>query len=399
MSARNNARKKAGDVHGIAAAFGGAKDIFNSALSKGSGNEMSAMFSKTANDNQKDHKSSNNFGKSTQSPATSSVAPFRPKQRPGEEISGGVSNNFLNKNSSPSELVKNTFSGQDLSKTANDNQARTTINSETGAKKTQEPEVRDIRRLDQRVQDAIGTPELLPKEASANLSGQLAESISDPTKIRDKDSKEGLDPQNEYLNSDNDNENFDNSEIEKFNQQLESSRLEIESQRDSQKEEDEEFINKVRNELAKEKIDLTDDEIRGLISSNFKVKFPYIMFSVCVMFEIGTLLLALVSIVLTFILLPMGLIIGAISAISSAVMSLIVFAWTYYFVHNASDFVKKIPMMKRFLIRMMFKRGWIMLAKLIPILGSFLPIQSFMVYMTYENMKKVALKVEKIVRS
>ena len=79
-------------------------------------------------------------------------------------------------------------------------------------------------------------------------------------------------------------------------------------------------------ELAKEKIDLTDDEIRNLIGSNFKVKFPYIMFSVCVMFEIGTLLLALVSLVLSFILLPMGLIIGAISAISSAVMSLIVFA-------------------------------------------------------------------------
>jgi len=304
MSARNNARKKAGEVHGIAAAFGGAKDIFNSALSKGSGDEMGAMFKKTANDNQKDNKSANNNRSSPQTQSTGSVATFRPKQRPDDGTSEEVNNNVpANKTeTNPGKIVESGFyKPGDIKTPANDNQPRSTGNNETTSKKTQEPEVRDTRRLDQRVKDAISKPELLPDDAKANLSGSLITSISDPTKLRDKDSnkeKEG----EQGIGADNDNENFGDSEIDQLNRQI---------------------------LISEEEEDRADE----LQQSAEKLVFtpPFIMISITFIEYIFSLIIGLVGIVLTFILPPVGLIITIGTYIWKIGFGTVVFVWSYYY--------------------------------------------------------------------
>lgn len=161
--------------------------------------------------------------------------------------------------------------------------------------------MRDTRRLDQRVKDAISKPELLPDDAKANLSGSLITSISDPTKLRDKDSnkeKEG----EQGIGADNDNENFGDSEIDQLNRQI---------------------------LISEEEEDRADE----LQQSAEKLVFtpPFIMISITFIEYIFSLIIGLVGIVLTFILPPVGLIITIGTYIWKIGFGTVVFVWSYYY--------------------------------------------------------------------
>jgi hypothetical protein len=157
-----------------------------------------------------------------------------------------------------------------------------------------------------------------------------------------------------------------------------------------------EQISKVRSELEKEKIFLSDSDVLSLSGSKFKVKFPWIMFCVTFMYEFIGVVVGLISILFTVIVPPIGFMSVPVTAFTGFVGMVVFFLWSNYYAENCAEYARRVPMLRRFIIRRIFTRGWFMLARAIPYLGNFLPVGTFLVWYSYHYETKRAKKIKKV---
>jgi len=412
-NSRQNAKQK---VTGIAAAFGGAKETFLANVNKNAGPEAAAMGKKDREQKQAE----NNFGnkdkanpqdnsrqnaKSSASFTPSAGTSSKTKPSDGSEFETAVKpvvgdaaafagNVGITKNPEQNSKSVNTginpakrgpSDGGSIAppKLANDNQLQQ--DNDPNKANNQAP-------ASQRGgAPVVPNPTAVSKETQSTLSPEIAKLLNTQGQVnRNQDRKSGEFDEDEEEG----NRNF---ELENLQQQQEN--LFLQNQFEEEENEDgnrEKFIKAVKIEFEKKKIQMTDEEIMSLVDSNFKVKFPMIMFSLTVMAELGDLVLGLVGVVLTFILPPVGLIIDFMQIFVGFIFTVSFFLWNNYYAKNASDYSNKVSFVRRLIWKFAIRRSWAMAFKWIPIIGELVPINSILVILTYRYMKKVTRDAEKI---
>lgn len=240
----------------------------------------------------------------------------------------------------------------------------------------------------------------LSDDAAKNLSKEDA-ALLDQTQVKRKPvDNDGL-----GLTADNDNaqdfNNLENSDEQNYEnefgaRQTNSGAIAAALTLADQKDRREKYLQIIKSGFEAEKIPITDEEALKLIDTNFHVKFPFITFFMCLIFEMGQATFGVMTLILDFVIFPVGMMLTIFGVIISACKGIFFYFWMNYYAKNASDFTSNIPFLKRVVLRIIFRRSWLLLLGLIPEIGDFLPVQTFMVYMTYRSIKKTSEKAEKI---
>jgi hypothetical protein len=170
-----------------------------------------------------------------------------------------------------------------------------------------------------------------------------------------------------------------------------------------QEEEEEEnkkrnYISLVHEGLRAMKMDaMDDDQILEMIYMSDKVKFPGIMFSICFIYELGSIIFSMVSLILSAILLPIGMGGFMTFMFTGFTSTIIFFLWSNYYAANASEYTKKLGVVRRFVVRRLFIRAFTSFVKIIPIFGGAIPVETFMVWYAYKFQVKTNRKLREIV--
>ncbi len=228
--------------------------------------------------------------------------------------------------------------------------------------------------------------------AGENIAGPVKKLLEDQTFIKktandNEQEKEDFIAEKNFKDSD-EGENLQDEIPENLDLNV---KIFTESEEESKKSN---FIEIIKSEFEKINLKINDDEALKLLDSNFKVKFPWIMFSFCVFYEFGNLILGIVSIFLSVVLPPIGFMFMLVQLVEGFIFTIFFFFWTNYYSTEASDFTKKVPIVRRFMIRNLFKRFWVLLIQDIPYIGKIIPVNTFMVYYTFKYLEKLNSKAE-----
>lgn len=227
-------------------------------------------------------------------------------------------------------------------------------------------------------------------EAGNNIAGPLKRMLENQTELKPaNNSQPQSNPYKEVL------EDFPEETLGKETAS-EENLLQIESlvQEEEETEKQEKFLEIIKSELKKINVHATDEEALGLLNSNFKIKFPWLMFIFCFFYDFGNLIMGVTSIFLSMTIPPIGFMFMFIQLIEGIIFTLFFFLWANHYAKEASDFTKKVPMIRRFIIRNLFRRFWIVLIQDIPYIGKVLPVNTFMAYYTFNYLDKIGLKVK-----
>jgi hypothetical protein len=256
---------------------------------------------------------------------------------------------------------------------------------------------RDTRSIAQRDTPVIPATSL-GSDAAANLpKGFVQDELSDPTRIRNKRGPEEEENFTGQATNDNtkieDTQDLQNSFVDERSSLVQPAaigELEEQEQRWGL------YVQIVREGLAKEKIEITDQEILNLLDCNFHVKFPLLMFAACFLADLGEIFFGLTTIVLTPILLPGGFALMLIGIIEACMGVVIFFFWSQYYIETASELTKKVPFTKRLMLRFIWRRAWMFLFELAPWIGGVVPMKTLMVVYIYRTQKKISERAQEI---
>lgn len=427
--ARKNAKNK---VTGIAATFGGAKDIFTANVNKNAGPEAAALGKKEREQNQaqanfgnKDREQNGQQVKTRPSeiprPVQTGTKPTTNKTRPSD---GGdavpintqintQSNNQQNQ-SSPQNMVNNFNYNPAGPRPANDNNRNNSniANRQGGSQATTQAENRNqnlggvagaepenVKNIPSGVPSTqrggapvIQNPTAVDAETASTLPRQISESLQNQAQVRNQNQNTSEDFTEQGIKK----SNYDFIRENIRQQQEDLNVLNTLDQIEEEENNNQNFINEVKSEFARKKIVMTDDEVMSLVNSNFNVKFPWIMFSIAVAVETGDLILELLGIVLTVVIAPAGIAIGFIQTFIGGIMAVSIFFWNNYYAANASDYSAKVSFVRRQAWRFMIRRSWALVVKMVPYVGAFVPMDSIIIILTYRRLKKITKEAQEI---
>lgn len=249
---------------------------------------------------------------------------------------------------------------------------------------------RDIRTLQQRVDQANPSPGQFVGGAETNIAGGVKETIENQANVRPKNPNNTGPEQAENIQADMQEQQADAENQNFLNQQnFDYQNLPYLLQEQEEAKQKQEYIDLVVSGMAEKKINISEQEALDMYDVDFKVKFPFLVFIVSMFVELGDLILVLVGLVF-IILLPISIMINAVAFLTGILISVVYFVWSNWYAKNASEYIRKNGVIKNYFIKLAFKRMWASVFKAIPIIGQAAPINSILIIYTYRHISKIS---------